>query len=61
MTRPYALARLLEHGPLTFGELREVTGWPVERLTVVIERMSLDGRIKHVNIDQRRRYALATD
>ncbi|MCC2632158.1 MAG: hypothetical protein K0S48_44 [Ramlibacter sp.] len=28
MTRTYAAKRLLEHGPLTFTEMREITGWP---------------------------------
>jgi hypothetical protein len=27
MTRTYALCRLLEHGPLTWREVLEVTGW----------------------------------
>jgi len=28
MTRTYAAKRLLEHGPLTFGEFTMITGWP---------------------------------
>jgi hypothetical protein len=27
MTRPYVLCMLLEHGPLTWVEAREITGW----------------------------------
>lgn len=27
MTRVYALARLLQHGPLTPHDIREITGW----------------------------------
>jgi predicted transcriptional regulator len=27
MTYTYAAKRLLEHGPLTFTEFREITGW----------------------------------
>jgi len=27
MTRTYAAKRLLEHGPLTFKEFEEITGW----------------------------------
>ena len=27
MNRPYALKRLLEHGALTYTEMREITGW----------------------------------
>mgnify|MGYP003441363081 FL=1 len=29
MTRTYAAQRLIEHGPLTFREFAEITGWPV--------------------------------
>jgi hypothetical protein len=28
MTRTYAALRLLEHGPLRYGEFKEITGWP---------------------------------
>lgn len=28
MTRTYIALKLLEHGPLTFREFREITGWP---------------------------------
>jgi hypothetical protein len=28
MTRVHAARRLLEHGPLTFREFHEITGWP---------------------------------
>jgi hypothetical protein len=28
MTRTYFAKRLLEHGPLSFAQFREVTGWP---------------------------------
>jgi hypothetical protein len=27
MTHTYALCRLLEHGPLTWKQMREITGW----------------------------------
>lgn len=27
MNRPYAMTRLLEHGPLSRSEVREITGW----------------------------------
>lgn len=37
MTRYHAAMRLLEHGPLTFREFREITGWTreVARLALV--------------------------
>ena len=30
MTRTYAAKRLLEHGPLTFREFVQITGWPAK-------------------------------
>lgn len=32
MTRRHAAKRLLEHGPLTWGELMEITGWSYNAL-----------------------------
>lgn len=32
MTRTYALLRLLEHGPLTYSELLQITKWEREQL-----------------------------
>lgn len=39
MTRTYAARRLLEHGPLTFAELREITGWTHNQLRSAIYRL----------------------
>lgn len=33
MTRMHALQQLLKHGPLTFAEMVEVTGWTKEQVT----------------------------
>jgi len=33
MTRTYAAKRLLEHGPLSFREFVEITGWPSRKCT----------------------------
>lgn len=40
MTHAYAMRRLLEHGPLTYAELLEVTGWGSEVLTEMLRRMA---------------------
>lgn len=37
MTRTHALTMLLQHGPLTFPELREITGWTSKRLVRGLE------------------------
>jgi hypothetical protein len=34
--RSYAAIRLLEHGPLTFGQLVEITGWNPKQVEKVI-------------------------
>lgn len=39
MTRPYALRRLLEHGPLTFREIVEITGWTWRIAWLAVERL----------------------
>lgn len=39
MTRTYAVRRLLELGPLTYGELREITGWPSSTIHFVLNRL----------------------
>ena len=39
MTRTYAVRRLLELGPLTYGELRDITGWPSSTIHFVLNRL----------------------
>jgi DNA-binding transcriptional regulator GbsR (MarR family) len=39
MVKTYALKRLLEHGPLTFSEIVEITGWPYKSVSSVVCRM----------------------
>jgi DNA-binding transcriptional regulator GbsR (MarR family) len=39
MTRAYAAARLLEHGPLTFSEFLAITGWRKQRAWAVLETL----------------------
>ena len=51
MTRTYAAKRLLEHGPLSFREFVEITGWPSRKCTRTLDNLSqtgvarLDGRL----------------
>jgi DNA-binding MarR family transcriptional regulator len=46
MTRPYAMCRLLEHGPLRFAEMLEITRWPKPHLEIVLDRLEKRGRIR---------------
>lgn len=57
MTRIYALRRLLEHGALTFSELREITGWPDGSIKSAIARMSERGLVDAVPVRRGRVYA----
>ena len=40
MTRTYALLKLLELGPLTRKEIREITGWPENKVQGLISYLS---------------------
>jgi len=61
MTRTYAAKRLLEHGPLTFSEFVEITGWTTRQVEWVVYAMLDQGLIHHTSeIGCRRRlYALS--
>jgi hypothetical protein len=39
MTRTHAARRLLEHGPLTATEFREITGWKGRTSEVVLRQL----------------------
>lgn len=58
MTRPYAAKRLLEHGPLTFGAFRVITGWSVSVADLVLRRLVERDAVTLQNIDGRRHYVL---
>jgi hypothetical protein len=45
MTRTYALLKLLELGPLTRKEIREITGWPEDKVQGLISYLSSKSRI----------------
>lgn len=47
MTRTYALLRLLELGPLTRKEIRDITGWPEERLKFVLHGQKNVGKVEN--------------
>lgn len=56
MTRTYVLLRLLELGPLSRKEIREVTGWTEEKLKCVLHGQSNIGRVEKHNKKWHRRY-----
>lgn len=43
MTRTYAAKRLLEHGPLTMGEIVTITGWPVRVCRRALQNLEQTG------------------
>lgn len=43
MTRTYTAKRLLEHGPLSFREFVEITGWPSRKCTRTLDNLSQTG------------------
>jgi transcriptional antiterminator len=45
MTKKYALQKLLEHGPLTRQELREITGWTDREIHYTLAYCSREGKI----------------
>jgi hypothetical protein len=49
MSRTYAAKRLLEHGPLTFGEFVTVTGWPSREASNVLRNLKRRGCVACVN------------
>lgn len=61
MTHTHAACKLLEHGPLTYAEFMEFTGWKKTTMDRAIERLLEQKRIYFVNLTRRRRhYALAS-
>lgn len=56
MTRTYALLRLLELGPLTRKEIREITGWAEDKLKYVLQGAKNKKTIWSVNNRWFRRY-----
>lgn len=60
MTRTHALRCLLEHGPLTWSELREITGWPEGSLKSAVARLLEYGSLDVVPMGRHRNvYRLA--
>lgn len=59
MTRPYAATRLLEHGPLTFAEMLEITGWSEKTLESALRRLMRQGTVRRLHQRGRHRHLLA--
>ena len=45
MTRVSIASKLLAHGPLTFREFLEITGWPYKTARQTISWLQITGRI----------------
>jgi hypothetical protein len=48
MTRTYALQMLLEHGPLTWPEILEITGWRTKIAASALRRLCHMGSVMRV-------------
>ncbi len=53
MTRTYAARRLLEHGPLNFRELVEITGWPPRSCSMTLKNLKRRGLATCINHERR--------
>jgi len=49
MTRTYALLKLLELGPLSRKDIREITGWAEQKLKFVIAGAANKGTITSID------------
>ena len=45
MTRTYALRKLLEHGPLTFPELLQITRWESAQLVAALDELAIRSEV----------------
>lgn len=61
MTRPYAMKRLLEHGALTFAELKEITRWPQDGLERTLEALEKRGEIRRFHVPGCHRFVYRLD
>ncbi len=48
MTKTHALLKLLEHGPLTRQEMREITLWTDRQIHSTLQYLSREDRIRPV-------------
>ena len=59
MTRTHAAKRLLEHGPLSFGDFMSITGWRETIASSALDRLMKRGAVSIKNMDGKRHYFLA--
>lgn len=46
MTKTYAMLKLLEHGPLTRQEIREITRWTEKQIHSTLQYLAREEKIK---------------
>ena len=61
MTRTYAMQKLLEHGPLTLSEARNITRWNGRSTGYILAHLVKKGKVicKHHQQERQHRYSLA--
>lgn len=50
--RAQTMLKLLQHGPLTRQEMGEITGWPRQKLFMVLRYLAREQKIECVNRKQ---------
>lgn len=58
MTRTYAARKLLEHGPLTFGEMRAITLWTAPQVSSALQNLEKMGVLVATGKAWRRVYGI---
>jgi DNA-binding transcriptional regulator GbsR (MarR family) len=48
MTRTHAAHRLLALGPLRFGQIKEITGWPKSTVSYVLNRLEAQNKVRRM-------------
>ncbi len=59
MTRTYAAQKLLEHGPLRYAEMIEITGWTNKTVQSALRRLCNRGAVRRRNARRGYVYELA--
>jgi predicted transcriptional regulator len=50
MTRTYAAEKLLAHGPLSYAELKEITGWGHSTIHFVLNRLIDSAKVRRTSV-----------
>jgi len=60
MTRVHVAKKLLEHGPLTFGEFCEITRWKASQAWTALSNLEKSGYLQCTGPRMKRQYMLVS-